>query len=200
VLKIGETVRVKVLDIDRDRQRISLGLKQTQEDPWQKVLNEYRAGDVVEGKVTKVVAFGAFVEVVPGVEGLVHISELAEHHVENPSEVVQPGNEVWVRVLEIDEARRRISLSVKRAEPASGPLRDLMPPELTGQVPAAPEEVPDLDVSEEVFPAPPPEEAPAEEAPEDPAAEAAPEEPAAEEAPAQEPAAEEPTPPESDGP
>jgi small subunit ribosomal protein S1 len=202
VLSIGETVRVKVLDIDRDRQRISLGLKQTQEDPWQKVLNEYRAGDVVEGKVTKVVAFGAFVEVVPGVEGLVHISELAEHHVENPSEVVQPGNEVWVRVLEIDEARRRISLSVKRAEPASGPLRDLMPPELTGQVPAAPEEVPDLDVSEEVFPTPPPEEAPAEEAPaEEPAAEEPPaEKPAAEEPPAEEPAAEEPTPPESDGP
>src|SRR3954464_5982795 len=74
VLEIGETVRVKVLDIDRDRQRISLGLKQTQEDPWQTVLNEYRVGDVLEGKVTKVVAFGAFVEIVPGVEGLVHIS------------------------------------------------------------------------------------------------------------------------------
>ena len=91
MLSIGETVRVKVLDIDRSRQRISLGLKQTQEDPWQKVLNEYRVGAVLEGKVTKVVAFGAFVEIVPGVEGLVHISELAEHHVENPAEVVQPG-------------------------------------------------------------------------------------------------------------
>ena len=91
VLSIGETVRVKVLDIDRSRQRISLGLKQTQEDPWQKVLNEYRVGAVLEGKVTKVVAFGAFVEIVPGVEGLVHISELAEHHVENPGDVVTPG-------------------------------------------------------------------------------------------------------------
>ena len=91
MLEIGETVRVKVLDIDRDRQRISLGLKQTQEDPWQKVLDEYKPGDVLEGKVTKVVAFGAFVEIVPGVEGLVHISELAEHHVENPGEVVAPG-------------------------------------------------------------------------------------------------------------
>ena len=116
VLSIGETVRVKVLDIDRDRQRISLGLKQTQEDPWQTVLNEYKPGDVLEGKVTKVVAFGAFVEIVPGVEGLVHISELAEHHVETPGEVVQPGQEVWVRILEIDEERRRISLSVKRAQ------------------------------------------------------------------------------------
>ena len=91
MLSIGETVSVKVLDIDRDRQRISLGLKQTQEDPWQRVLDAYSVGDVLEGKVTKVVAFGAFVEIVPGVEGLVHISELAEHHVESPSEVVSPA-------------------------------------------------------------------------------------------------------------
>ena len=131
VLSIGETVRVKVLDIDRDRQRISLGLKQTQEDPWQTVLNEYKPNDILEGKVTKVVAFGAFVEIVPGVEGLVHISELAEHHVETPSEVVQPGQETWVRILEIDEERRRISLSVKRAQRNDNlPLRDLIPPEL----------------------------------------------------------------------
>src|ERR671933_482819 len=110
VLSIGETVRVKVLDIDRDRQRISLGLKQTQSDPWQQVIDAYEEGDALEGKVTKVVAFGAFVEIVPGVEGLVHISELADHHVESPGEVVQPGQEVWVRILEIDESRRRISL------------------------------------------------------------------------------------------
>jgi small subunit ribosomal protein S1 len=159
VLSVGETVRVKVLDIDRERQRISLGLKQTQEDPWRRVLDEYKPGDALEGKVTKVVAFGAFVEIVPGVEGLVHISELAEHHVENPSEVVTPGDTVWVRILEIDESRRRISLSVKRAESQNLPLRDLMPPELTGQAApeATPEEVPDLDVSEEVFPEVPPE-------------------------------------------
>jgi small subunit ribosomal protein S1 len=159
VLSVGETVRVKVLDIDRERQRISLGLKQTQEDPWRRVLDEYKPGDALEGKVTKVVAFGAFVEIVPGVEGLVHISELAEHHVENPSEVVSPGDQVWVRILEIDENRRRISLSVKRAESQNLPLRDLMPPELTGEVTqeAAPEDVPDLDVSDEVFPETPPE-------------------------------------------
>jgi small subunit ribosomal protein S1 len=158
VLSVGETVRVKVLDIDRERQRISLGLKQTQEDPWRRVLDEYKPGDALEGKVTKVVAFGAFVEIVPGVEGLVHISELAEHHVENPSEVVSPGDQVWVRILEIDENRRRISLSVKRAEAQNLPLRDLMPPELTGEArqEPAPEEVPDLDVSEEVFPQTPP--------------------------------------------
>jgi small subunit ribosomal protein S1 len=155
VLSIGETVRVKVLDIDRDRQRISLGLKQTQEDPWQTVLNEYKPNDILEGKVTKVVAFGAFVEIVPGVEGLVHISELAEHHVETPGEVVQPGQEVWVRILEIDEERRRISLSVKRAQANDNlPLRDLIPPELQPDAQSAPEppaEVPDLDLSEEVF-------------------------------------------------
>jgi small subunit ribosomal protein S1 len=161
VLSIGETVRVKVLDIDRDRQRISLGLKQTQEDPWQRVLNEYRVGDALEGKVTKVVAFGAFVEIVPGVEGLVHISELADHHVETPGEVVQPGQEVWVRILEIDEERRRISLSVKRAQANQNlPLRDLIPPEVMegGNEQAASEtEVPDLELSEEVFSEPPPE-------------------------------------------
>jgi small subunit ribosomal protein S1 len=153
VVSVGETVRVKVLDIDRDRQRISLGLKQTQEDPWTRVLNEYKQGDALEGKVTKVVAFGAFVEIVPGVEGLVHISELADHHVENPGEVVQPGQEVWVRILEIDEARRRISLSIKRAQPSQNlPLRDLIPPELSDEVEAAPAEAPQLDDSEEVFP------------------------------------------------
>ncbi len=116
VIEIGETVRVKVLDIDRERQRISLGLKQTQEDPWQRVVDSYRPGDALDGAVTKVVAFGAFVEIVPGVEGLVHISELAEHHVENPSEVVSPGDKVRVKILEIDEERRRISLSIKRVE------------------------------------------------------------------------------------
>src|SRR6187551_1119488 len=87
VVAIGDDVRIKVLDIDRDRQRISLGLKQTQEDPWQRVVSTHRPGDVLEGSVTKVVAFGAFVEILPGVEGLVHISELADHHVESPSEV-----------------------------------------------------------------------------------------------------------------
>jgi small subunit ribosomal protein S1 len=116
VVAIGDTVRIKVLDIDRDRQRISLGLKQTQEDPWQRVISTHRGGDVLEGTVTKVVAFGAFVEILPGVEGLVHISELADHHVENPSEVVEPGSKLNVKILEIDEERRRLSLSIKRVE------------------------------------------------------------------------------------
>jgi len=125
VVAIGDTVRIKVLDIDRDRQRISLGLKQTQEDPWQRVISTHRPGDVLEGTVTKVVAFGAFVEILPGVEGLVHISELADHHVENPSEVVEPGAKLNVKILEIDEDRRRLSLSIKRVENQNMPMLDL---------------------------------------------------------------------------
>src|ERR671936_176409 len=123
LLEIGETVRVKVLDIDRERQRISLGLKQTQSDPWQQVVDTYDQGDVIEGRVTKVVTFGAFIEVVPGVEGLVHISELAQHHVENPREVVAQGESVRAKIIEMDPERRRLSLSLKRVEdgePARG--------------------------------------------------------------------------------
>jgi len=125
VVAIGDTVRIKVLDIDRQRQRISLGLKQTQEDPWQRVVSTHRSGDVLEGSVTKVVAFGAFVEILPGVEGLVHISELADHHVENPSEVVEPGAKLDVKILEIDEERRRLSLSIKRVEGQDAPMEGL---------------------------------------------------------------------------
>src|SRR6187401_1840668 len=127
VLSIGDTVRVKVLDIDRERQRISLGLKQTQEDPWERVVNTYNVGDVLEGKVTKVVSFGAFVEIMEGVEGLVHISELAQHHVENPREIVDPGDTVKVKILEIDDERRRLSLSLKRVEGQILPSREIAP-------------------------------------------------------------------------
>ena len=116
ILTIGDTVKVKVLDIDRDRQRISLGLKQTQEDPWQRIVDTYNVNDELDGKVTKVVTFGAFVEILDGVEGLVHISELAPHHVESPREIVHPGDEIRVRILEIDSERRRLSLSAKRVE------------------------------------------------------------------------------------
>jgi small subunit ribosomal protein S1 len=160
VVAIGDDVRIKVLDIDRDRQRISLGLKQTQEDPWQRVVSTHRPGDVLEGSVTKVVAFGAFVEILPGVEGLVHISELADHHVENPSEVVEPGAVLNVKILEIDEERRRLSLSIKRVEGQNMPLRDLgaqVQEAQQAQVEATPSETPDLDLSEEVFSDPPPE-------------------------------------------
>jgi len=118
VLNVGEKVDVKVLEIDRERQRISLGLKQTQADPWQSVIETYQMNDIVPGKVTKVVTFGAFVEIHAGVEGLVHISELADHHVENPREVVNQGDELEVRIIEIDADRRRLSLSLKRVTPA----------------------------------------------------------------------------------
>ena len=116
VLQVNQEVKVKVLDIDRDRQRISLGLKQTQEDPWQKIVAEHRIGDVVQGRVTKIVAFGAFVEIYEGIEGLVHISELANRHVERPDEVVSVSQQVQVKVIEIDSDRRRLSLSIKRVE------------------------------------------------------------------------------------
>ncbi|MBV8064952.1 MAG: 30S ribosomal protein S1, partial [Actinobacteria bacterium] len=135
VLEIGQTVKVQVLDIDRERQRISLGLKQTQSDPWQQVLDSYQVDDVVEGTVTKVVTFGAFVEILPGVEGLVHISELAQHHVENPREIVSQGDKVQVRILEVDAERRRLSLSLKRVDDDSA---------VEGDIPA-------LGLSDEVF-------------------------------------------------
>ena len=145
VLEIGQTVEVKVLDIDRERQRISLGLKQTQSDPWQQVLDSYREDDVVEGRVTKVVTFGAFVEILPGVEGLVHISELANHHVENPREVVSQGDPVNVLILEIDGERRRLSLSLKRVEEGAVPV-----PRADGA--ESVHSTPDLKLSEEAFP------------------------------------------------
>ncbi|HEY8705295.1 MAG TPA: 30S ribosomal protein S1 [Gaiellaceae bacterium] len=154
VLEIGQKVDVKVLDIDRDRQRISLGLKQTQSDPWQQVLESYQEGDVVAGKVTKVVTFGAFVEILPGVEGLVHISELAQHHVENPREVVSQGDTVNVRILEVDAERRRLSLSLKRVE-------DGMPIQPAPGAEAVP---PSIDLSEDVFSDEPAAEAPTVEA------------------------------------
>ena len=146
ILSIGQTVEVKVLDIDRDRQRISLGLKQTQEDPWQRVVDTYHVGDELEGAVTKVVAFGAFVEILEGVEGLVHISELAQQHVENPREIVAPGDEVKVKILEIDSERRRLSLSIKRVE------GQVLPRRTEGLGDAGDlEDMPELGLSEDVF-------------------------------------------------
>ena len=152
ILSIGSTVSVKVLDIDRQRQRISLGLKQTQEDPWQRVVDTYNIGDELEGTVTKVVTFGAFVEILDGVEGLVHISELAQHHVENPREIIQPGDQVRVKILEIDSERRRLSLSIKRVEGQVLPVRPIEPVDDDGmEGSSALDDVPELGLSEEVF-------------------------------------------------
>ncbi len=130
VLQVNQKVKVKVLDIDRDRQRISLGLKQTQEDPWQKIVARHKVGDIVDGRVTKIVAFGAFVEIYEGIEGLVHISELANRHVERPDEIVAVGQQVRVKIIEVDSERRRLSLSIKRVDGENvRPMRPAEPPE-----------------------------------------------------------------------
>ncbi|GAA2022886.1 30S ribosomal protein S1 [Terrabacter terrae] len=115
VVEVGNEVTVEVLDVDMDRERVSLSLKATQEDPWQHFARTHAIGQVVPGKVTKLVPFGAFVRVEDGIEGLVHISELAERHVELPEQVVNVGDEIFVKVIDIDLERRRISLSLKQA-------------------------------------------------------------------------------------
>jgi small subunit ribosomal protein S1 len=115
VVAVGDEVEVRVLDVDHDRERISLSLKATQSDPWQEFANAHRVGELVYGRVTKLVPFGAFVQVGDGIEGLVHISEMANHHVDLPEQVVSPSEELWVKIIEIDLQRRRISLSIKQA-------------------------------------------------------------------------------------
>src|SRR6185503_12353950 len=120
VVEVGQEVTVEVLDVDMDRERVSLSLKSTQEDPWQQFARTHQIGQVVPGRVTKLVPFGAFVRVEEGIEGLVHISELAERHVEIPEQVVQVGQEILVKVIDIDLDRRRISLSLKQANEGAG--------------------------------------------------------------------------------
>ncbi len=115
VVTIGDEVDVEVLEVDLDRERISLSLKATQKDPWKEFAESHRVGELVYGRVTKLVPFGSFVQVGDNIEGLVHISEMSEHHVELPEQVVTPGEELWVKIIEIDLERRRISLSVKQA-------------------------------------------------------------------------------------
>ena len=116
VVTVGDEVTVEVLDVDLDRERVSLSLKATQEDPWRVFARTHAVGQIVPGKVTKLVPFGAFVRVEEGIEGLVHISELAQRHVEVPDQVVNVGEEVMVKVIDIDLDRRRISLSLKQAD------------------------------------------------------------------------------------
>ena len=120
VVKVGQEVEVQVLDVDLNRERISLGLKQTQEDPWRSLVKKYPVGALVEGTVTKLVTFGAFVDLGDGIEGLVHISEMAKQHVDAPSQVCKVGDKVQVKVMEIDLDRRRISLSMKAAAETLG--------------------------------------------------------------------------------
>ena len=115
VVTVGDEVDVEVLEVDRERERISLSLKATQQDPWQEFADGHKVGELVYGRVTKLVPFGSFVQVGDGIEGLVHISEMSAHHVELPEQVVTPGEELWVKIIDLDLQRRRISLSIKQA-------------------------------------------------------------------------------------
>ena len=115
VVAVGDEIQVQVLEVDLDRERISLSLKATQQDPWQEFAGAHQVGELVYGRVTKLVPFGAFVQVGEGIEGLVHISEMSAHHVDLPEQVVTPGEELWVKIIDLDLQRRRISLSIKQA-------------------------------------------------------------------------------------
>ena len=124
VVAVGQEVDVEVLDVDLDRERVSLSLKATQEDPWREFERKYQAGEVITGQVTKLVPFGAFVRAAEGIEGLVHISELSHEHVDSPEQVVQVGDMTRVKVVDVDVSRRRISLSIKRVSEEERELPD----------------------------------------------------------------------------
>ncbi len=127
VVKVGQEVEVEVLDVDLKRERISLGLKQITEDPWKSLVKNFPVGAIVEGQVTKLVPFGAFIELGDGIEGLVHISEMAKGHVDQPNQVAQVGDTVQVKVMEIDLDRRRVSLSMKSAAETLGTEIEITP-------------------------------------------------------------------------
>jgi small subunit ribosomal protein S1 len=117
VLKKGENVQAVVLNVDQEKQRIALGLKQMSEDPWVSAIpNAYRPGQVVKGQVTKIANFGVFVELAPGLEGLLHISEISDHKVEKPEDVLKVGQDLDVKILRVDSDERKIGLSLKRAQ------------------------------------------------------------------------------------
>ena len=117
ILDKGQKISCQVLNVDQDRKRIALGLKQLKDDPWETdIPSRYEPGDVVKGKVTKLTNFGVFVELEPGLEGLLHISELADHKVDSPEEVVKVGDEIEVKILRVDRGERKIGLSRKKAQ------------------------------------------------------------------------------------
>lgn len=184
VVKVGDAVEVQVLDVDMSRERISLGLKQTTEDPWKQLVSSFPDNAIVEGRVTKLVPFGIFVELGDGVEGLVHISELAQGHVESPDQVTSVGETVQVKVMEVDAERRRISLSMRAAAEDLGYTI-----EIKGK--AAEEDAKEAEATEASAEAEAPAEPAAEEAPVEEAAEAPVEETVAEDAPVEEAALEE---------
>ncbi len=132
VVEVGTPVSVEVLEVDMERERVSLSLKATQEDPWQMFARLHQIGQIVPGKVTKLVPFGAFVRVSDGIEGLVHVSELAQRHVEIPEQVVSVGEDVMVKVIDIDLERRRVSLSLKQANEGVDMAADEFDPSLYG--------------------------------------------------------------------
>ncbi len=120
VVAVGDKVEVQVLDVDLGRERISLGLKQTQDDPWKQLVKAFEIGAIVDGRVTKIVPFGAFIEIGNNVEGLVHISEMARGHVEKPEDVVAVNDAIKVKIMDVDLDRRRISLSIRAANEELG--------------------------------------------------------------------------------
>lgn len=115
-LKVGQDVKVKVLSVDPEAGRVSLSIKATQKGPWERVEDEIHEGDVVEGKVKRLTDFGAFIEILPGVEGLLHISQISHKHIATPHEVLTPGEDIRVKVLEMSPKERRIALSLKALE------------------------------------------------------------------------------------
>ena len=143
VVSVGDEVEVQVLDVDLDRERISLGLKQTQDDPWKQLVKEFQIGGIVDGRVTKLVPFGAFVEIGNNVEGLVHISEMARGHVEKPEDVASVGDVIKVKIMDVDLDRRRISLSIRAANEELG---------LPDAIPADDEDLEDLEDLEDAEP------------------------------------------------
>ena len=132
VLSVGQEVQVEVLRVDQDRQRIGLSLKRTQPDPWQSIASRYKAGQIIDGVVTHLAKFGAFVELEPGVEGLVHVSELADGNVEEPGQIVSEGERLTVLILDVDSEQRRISLSLRQVPTPA--------PEQAGEAERVPEE------------------------------------------------------------
>ena len=132
VVEVGQEVTVEVLEVDNDRERVSLSLKATQEDPWQVFARNHAIGQYIPGKVTKIVPFGAFVRVADGIEGLVHISELSSKHVDHADQVVTVNQDVFVKLIDIDLERRRISLSLKQALDEVDPDGDDFNPVLYG--------------------------------------------------------------------
>ncbi|MDD5600285.1 MAG: S1 RNA-binding domain-containing protein, partial [Actinomycetota bacterium] len=116
VVSVDQEVDVEILDIDYEKQRLSLGLKQTQKDPWVEKIKKYSVKDMVMGKVTRIVKFGLFVEIEDGIEGLVHISELSDRQVKRPSDVAKIGDELMVRIIDIDYDRRRMAFSIRQVE------------------------------------------------------------------------------------